>query len=284
MRVIESICEMREVCQSARRPLGLAPTMGYLHDGHRSLVKRARDENATVAVSIFVNPTQFGPREDYSTYPQDMDRDLSLLEGENVDVVFAPRAEEMYPGGLERWRTWVEVMGMTERLEGEFRPGHFRGVGTVVAKLLNIVRPDRAYFGRKDAQQLAVIRRVARDLDLGADIVACPTVRERDGLAMSSRNVFLTPEERRAAPVIYYSLRKAQEMHRQGERDGERLRSAVCRELEGEPLIKAVDYVSVADPGTMEEVSTVEGPSLLLAAVRMGRVRLIDNVELGGLT
>jgi pantoate--beta-alanine ligase len=281
MRVIQNILEMREVCRSSKRPLALAPTMGALHDGHRSLIKRARDENSTVAVSIFVNPTQFGPSEDYSTYPRDMDRDLSLLEGENVDLVFAPSAEEMYPGGLDRWRTWVDVKGLSERLEGEFRPGHFRGVATVVAKLLNIVRPDRTYFGQKDAQQLAVIKRVARDLDLGAEIVACPTVRERDGLAMSSRNVFLTPEERRAAPVIYYSLRKAQGMHKQGERDGERLKSAVCKELESEPLIKAVDYVSVADPGTMEEVRVVDRPSLLLAAVRMGRVRLIDNVELG---
>jgi pantoate--beta-alanine ligase len=281
MRVIETMCEMRKACQSSRRPLALVPTMGFLHDGHRSLIKRARDENSTVAVSIFVNPTQFGPKEDYSTYPRDMDRDLSLLEGENVDLVFAPSAEEMYPGGLEGWRTWVEVDGLTERLEREFRPGHFAGVATVVAKLLNIVRPDRAYFGQKDAQQLAVIRRMARDLDMGVDIVVCPTVRERDGLAMSSRNMYLTPEERRAAPVIYYSLRKAREMYKQGERGVERLRSVVCRELAGEPLIKAIDYVSVADPGTMEELSAVDRPSLLLVAVRMGRVRLIDNVELG---
>ena len=278
MRTASTLDELHSARLSFLGTVGLVPTMGFLHEGHLSLIRRAREECDHIVVSIFVNPTQFGKNEDLSKYPRDIDRDLKLIEPLGTDLVWMPSAEIMYPKG---YQTWVEVEAITSLLEGAMRPGHFKGVTTVVAKLFNRVQPHKAYFGQKDAQQLAVIRRMARDLEMGVEIVACPTIRERDGLAMSSRNVYLTPEERRAAPVIYYSLRKAQELHKQGGRDAERLRSAVCREMHGEPLIKAIDYVSVVDPGTLEEMAMADKPSLLLAAVRMGKVRLIDNVELG---
>ena len=259
------------------RPLGLVPTMGALHEGHLTLVRRARDENATVAVSIFVNPTQFGANEDLSTYPRDMERDLALLEAEGVDLVYAPSPEEVYPPGFD---TWIEPGALAERLEGAARPGHFRGVATVVAKLFNVVRPDRAYFGQKDGQQLAVIRQMARDLDMGIEIVAVPTVRDADGLAMSSRNAYLTPEQRRAAPVIYRALSAARHLWEAGETDAERLRGNVREILQQEPQLAGIDYVSVADAGTLQELAQVDGPAMVSTAVRMGETRLIDNVAL----
>ena len=278
MQFIASIPDFRKARSDLRGTLGLVPTMGYLHEGHLALVRRARLENDVVAASIFVNPSQFGPNEDFTTYPRDMDRDLSLLRTEGVDLVFAPSPEDVYPPGFD---TWVETGSVSQRLEGEHRPGHFRGVATVVAKLFNVVQPDRAYFGQKDGQQVAVVKRMVADLDMGMDIVVVPTVRDPDGLALSSRNVYLTPEQRRAAPVIYRSLCQARKLWEDGERSGESLRSRVRRTLEQEPLIEKIDYVSVADASSLEEVDTIRQPVMVSVAVRMGRTRLIDNVLLG---
>jgi pantoate--beta-alanine ligase len=250
--------------------------MGYLHDGHLALVRAARADNASIAVSIFVNPTQFGPAEDFAQYPRDLERDLELLRAEGVDLVFAPSVNEMYAGSST---TSVVVEGVADRLEGEFRPGHFRGVATVVAKLFNIVQPDRAYFGQKDAQQVRVIRKMVADLDIPLEVRAVPTVRESDGLAMSSRNVLLTPEQRVAATVLSRALRKAERRYRDGERSGERLRETMRSLLAAEPLARP-DYVSVADTDTLLELDQVSGPALLSLAVRIGNVRLIDNVPL----
>ena len=259
------------------RPLGLVPTMGALHEGHLALVRQARRENATVAASIFVNPTQFGPQEDLAAYPRDMERDLRLLEAEGVDLVYAPAPEEVYPPGFD---TWVEPGELANRLEGAVRPGHFRGVATVVTKLFNVVRPERAYFGQKDGQQLAVIRQLVRDLNLGIEIVAVPTVRDADGLALSSRNAYLTAEQRAAAPVIYRALSRSGELWWEGQGDAELLRIAVRSILEEEPLIGGIDYVSVADAATLQELERVGGPAMVSVAVRMGQTRLIDNVIL----
>ena len=264
--------------RSCPRPLGLVPTMGALHEGHLALVRRARAENATVAASIFVNPTQFGPQEDLATYPRDMERDLALLESEGVDLVYAPTPEEVYPPGFD---TWVEPGALADRLEGAVRPGHFRGVATVVTKLFNVIAPDRAYFGQKDGQQLAVIRQLVRDLNLGVEIVAVPTVRAADGLALSSRNAYLTPEQRAAAPVIYRALSEARELWLNGEQDAETLRKAARNILEAEPLIQEIDYVSVADATSLVELERVDGPAMLSTAVMLGKTRLIDNVLLG---
>jgi len=278
MRVLDTVDAMAEACRSAQRPLGLVPTMGYLHQGHLALVRLARSENAALAASIFVNPTQFGPSEDLPTYPRDMDRDLALLKKEGADLVFAPSVGEMYPQGMD---TWVEAQGLSQRLEGEYRPGHFRGVATVVAKLLNIIRPDRAYFGQKDGQQTAVVKRLVKDLNMGVDVVVVPTVREADGLAMSSRNVYLSEEERRAASVLYHALRGAKRLWEGGQHDGEMLRGAVRRVLEKEPLVGKIDYVSVADLATLEELDTATIPAMVSVAVWLGKTRLIDNVLLG---
>lgn len=278
MRVLDTVDAMAEACRSAQRPLGLVPTMGYLHQGHLALVRRARGENAALAASIFVNPTQFGPGEDLPTYPRDMDRDLALLKKEGADLVFAPSVGEMYPQGMD---TWVEAQGLSQRLEGEYRPGHFRGVATVVAKLLNIIRPDRAYFGQKDGQQTAVVKRLVKDLNMGVDVVVVPTVREADGLAMSSRNVYLSEEERRAASVLYHALRGAKRLWEGGQHDGEMLRGAVRRVLEKEPLVGKIDYVSVADLATLEELDTATIPAMVSVAAWLGKTRLIDNVLLG---
>ena len=267
--------------QAARRrqsgSLGLVPTMGYLHDGHLALVRRARAENDLLTVSIFVNPAQFGPSEDYEAYPRDMDRDLELLREEGVDHVFAPGVEEVYPPGHD---TWVDTGELAARLEGEHRPGHFRGVATVVAKLFNIVGPRRAYFGQKDGQQVAVVRRMASQLNMGVEIVAVPTVREDDGLALSSRNVYLTPEQRKAAPAIFRALLAAEGLWMDGERDGDVLRRAVRNVLDEAPLIEAVDYVSVSGAYSLAELDRVTGPAMVSVAVRMGRARLIDNLVL----
>lgn len=257
--------------------LGLVPTMGYLHEGHLALVRRARAENDLAVATIFVNPTQFGPGEDYGRYPRDEARDLSLLSEAAVDAVYLPTAGEMYPPGFQ---TYVSVESVTRRLEGERRPGHFRGVATIVLKLFAATGPDRAYFGRKDAQQLRVIRRMTLDLDLGIEIVPCDIVREPDGLAMSSRNVYLSPEQRAAAPVIRSALMEASAAFASGERDADRLRTLVQKRICREPLA-AIDYISLADDGTLEELEgTVTGPALLSVVVKFGNTRLLDNVEL----
>lgn len=254
------------------------PTMGYLHEGHLTLVRRARRENDHVVATIFVNPTQFGPHEDLASYPRDPQRDLMLLKKDGVDAVFMPSAEEMYPPG---YCTYVNVERITERLEGASRPGHFRGVATVVAKLFNIVEPHRAYFGQKDAQQLLVIKRMVADLNMNIEVVPVPTVREPDGLAMSSRNTYLNPTERRAALVLYRALTLAQELWRQGERDATRIRQEMEAFIRKEPLAK-IDYVSIADPDSLEELTLLDDrPALVSLAVRIGKTRLIDNVMLG---
>ena len=277
MLTLTTTHQTTHACQQSPRPLGLVPTMGALHEGHLALVRRARRENAALAVSIFVNPAQFGPQEDLAQYPRDLERDLDLLRAEGVDLVFVPAPEEVYPPGFD---TWVEPGELATRLEGAVRPGHFRGVATVVAKLFNIIRPDRAYFGQKDGQQVAVIRRLTADLNLGPEIVVAPTVRDADGLALSSRNAYLTAAQRAAAPVIYQALRRAEELRRAGVQDAEQLRQAARALLEGELLIEAIDYVSVADADTLEELDDVQGRAMVSVAVRIGRVRLIDNVML----
>ena len=278
MQVISSIADFRKARSDLRGTLGFVPTMGYLHEGHLALVRRGRLENDVLATSIFVNPSQFGPSEDFRAYPRDMEKDLAILGGEGMDLVFAPLAEDIYPPGFD---TWIVVGSLSERLEGEHRPGHFRGVATVVAKLLNIVRPDRAYFGQKDGQQVAVTKRMVTDLDMGVDIVVVPTVRDTDGLALSSRNVYLTPEQRRVAPAIYKALCQARKLWEEGERSGESLRSRVRRTLEQEPLIEKIDYVSAADASSLEEMDSIRQPVMVSVAVHVGRTRLIDNVLLG---
>ncbi len=276
MRVAASVQEMRDLRRAMAGDVGLVPTMGYLHEGHLSLVRAARAQDGHVVVSIFVNPTQFGPGEDYERYPRDSERDLSLLRDEGVDAVFMPSVGELYPEGAS---TFVEVEGLTEVLEGAHRPGHFRGVTTVVAKLFEIVQPARAYFGRKDAQQLLVVRRMARDLRFDVEIAGLPTVREPDGLALSSRNAYLSPEEREAAPVLSRALGRARELFAGGERDAERLREAMRSLIAGEPLAR-VDYVSVADGETLRELDRLDRPALASLAVRIGATRLIDNTTL----
>ena len=278
MDVISAVSAMMKARDSAERPLGLVPTMGYLHRGHMALVERARSANKTVVASVFVNPTQFGPGEDLDTYPRDFERDVAMLAGQGVDIVFAPDPYEVYPPG---YSTYVDVGEIGERLEGKHRPGHFRGVSTVVAKLLTIVRPDRAYFGQKDGQQSLVIKRLNRDLNLGAEIVIMPTVREPDGLAMSSRNVYLTPSQRSDAVVLYKALCMVREMWRNGETDAGALRGEMERVIsEGSPT--KVDYVSIAALDGLREMRRVDAPAMASVAVRFGKARLIDNVILGG--
>ncbi|GBD14475.1 Pantothenate synthetase [bacterium HR25] len=273
------VARTKEAMRTARArltgPVGFVPTMGYLHEGHLVLVRRARAENEHVVASIFVNPTQFGPGEDYERYPRDEARDLAMLEAEGVDVVFMPTPQEMYPEG---YSTWVEVYGpLTERLEGASRPGHFRGVATVVAKLFNIVQPQRAYFGEKDAQQLRVIRKMVADLDMPIEIVPVATVREADGLAMSSRNSYLSAEERRQALALSRALELARRLVRdEGMRDASLLRRRLEEFLRSSPGI-SLDYVSVSHPDTLQELERIEGPALVLLAARVGPARLIDN-------
>ena len=279
MQVITTCAEMTARCREAPRPLGLVPTMGALHDGHLSLTCQARADNATMAASIFVNPTQFGVNEDFTTYPRTFERDLELLEAQGTDLVFAPLPDEVYPEGFD---TWIEPGAVAEGMEGAARPGHFRGVATVVAKLFTITRTDRAYFGQKDGQQVAVIRKMNADLNLGVEVVTMPTVREPDGLALSSRNAYLTPEERAAAPVVYRALRAAESLWRGGERDAEALQSVALNVLDEQPLVSGVDYVSVVDAATMTALNVLEAerPAMIATAVRLGSVRLIDNVVL----
>jgi pantoate--beta-alanine ligase len=279
VKTITTISELRTVHKESSGAWGFVPTMGYLHEGHISLVRRARAENDVVAVSIFVNPLQFGPQEDLARYPRDLARDLRLLEAAGVDAVFTPAVEELYPAGFQ---SAVEVTDVTHMLEGAVRPGHFRGVATVVAKLFNIVQPQRAYFGQKDAQQAVVVRRMARDLDFPLEIVVCPTQREPDGLAMSSRNVYLQGPERPAATVLYRALSAARAAYDAGERDGEALRARMRALLDAEPLA-VPDYVSVADRETLAELERVgAGGALLSLAVRIGKTRLIDNFIIEG--
>ena len=277
MKILDTIAAFKAERGKIGGSVGFVPTMGYLHDGHLELVRRARAENITVVASIFVNPSQFGAQEDFTSYPRDTERDLAMLEEENVRLVFMPTVEEMYPQGFS---TRVEVEKITERLEGESRPGHFRGVATVVAKLFNIVQPDSAYFGQKDAQQLAVICRMVSDLGLNLDIVAVPTVREPDGLAMSSRNIFLTAEERKAALVLWKALCLARGHWEKGQRDVTSLRQEMASLIEHEPFAN-IDYISIADPETLEEVDVIDRPALVSLAVRIGGTRLIDNTILG---
>lgn len=276
MQVVKTILDIRALRPQLKGTVGFVPTMGYLHEGHLALVKRAKAENSTIIVSIYVNPTQFGPREDFGAYPRDLNRDLELLRGEGVDIVFVPSDDEMYP---PEFSAWVDVEKVPERLEGASRPGHFRGVATVVAKLFNIVQPTRAYFGQKDAQQVMVIKRMVADLNMGVEIVVVPTVRESDGLAMSSRNIYLSPEERQAATVLFKALTLAQQLWQGGERDAEKIRRQITPLIQKEPLAR-IDYVSVADAETLEELNFIARPALASLAVGIGKTRLIDNMPL----
>jgi pantoate--beta-alanine ligase len=276
MMIVSTLEELRSARAILDEPVGLVPTMGFLHEGHLSLVQRAKEECAGVVVSIFVNPTQFGPNEDLAAYPRDMERDLRLLDGLGVNLAWTPTPEIMYPSG---YQTWVQVEALAGPLEGAMRPGHFRGVATVVAKLFNAVQPAKAYFGQKDAQQVAVIRRMAHDLNFPLEVVVCPTMREPDGLAMSSRNTYLNTEQRRAATVLYRALTVAREAYKAGKRDAETLRALMRETLASEPLAQ-VQYVSCADYETLEELETVSGKALLSMAVHVGKTRLIDNLVL----
>jgi pantoate--beta-alanine ligase len=276
MRLVTSVADVQAWRSERPGSVGLVPTMGYLHAGHLALLEAARRENERVAASLFVNPTQFGPEEDLDRYPRDLERDHRLLEEAGCDLLFAPSAEEMYPAGFA---TVVDVGPVGAPLEGERRPGHFRGVATVVLKLLGIFQPDRAYFGQKDAQQLAVIRRLVRDLNVPVEVRACATVRECDGLALSSRNTYLSPEERQAAPVIYRALCAARDRWEAGERRGEVLHQTMVDVLATEPQVR-VDYASAVDAETFQDVVEVTGSALLCVAAALGRTRLIDNLPL----
>ncbi|HUX87805.1 MAG TPA: pantoate--beta-alanine ligase [Chloroflexota bacterium] len=277
MIIISSIEELRRARAVLTTPIGLVPTMGFLHRGHLALVQAARAQNPSVAATIFVNPAQFGPNEDFASYPRDLDRDLRLLEEAGTDLVFTPSVDEIYPPGFS---TYVDVGPISERLEGKSRPGHFRGVATVVTKLFNLVQPQRAYFGQKDGQQCVVVKKLVGDLGLPIEVVVVPTVREPDGLALSSRNVYLTPVERIAARVLSSSLLSARAAYQAGERSGAALRRLVLSQIEREPLAK-LDFVSVADTFTLEDVDHLTRPVMVSLAVRIGRARLIDNEILG---
>jgi len=283
MRIVRSPKEMQAISKAlfrAGKEIGFVPTMGYLHEGHLSLVRRARRENSVVVVSVFVNPTQFGPNEDFERYPRDLQRDAELLRKEGVDFLFAPEAKEMYPKGFS---TFVEVEGLSKGLCGASRPGHFRGVATVVTKLLNIVRPTRAYFGKKDFQQLQVIRRLVEDLNLDCQVVGCPIVREEDGLAMSSRNVYLNEKERESALSLYRGLKLAKELFERGERSAERIKEEVRKFIEGFPEVTKVDYVEIVDSQTLKPVKEIKEGDTIALAVFVGKTRLIDNYQFGEL-
>ncbi len=279
MRIIAGIDDMRAACRQVRaegKRLGLVPTMGALHDGHLSLVRAARSTCDLVAVSIFVNPLQFGPNEDFAKYPRDLEHDRQLLGQENVDLLFTPSAEEMYPAGNS---TYVTVEGLSDRLCGRSRPGHFRGVTTVVSKLFHIIGPDASFFGQKDAAQAAIIRRMVRDLHFDVQIVVCPTVRERDGLAMSSRNRYLDPPQRKSGAVLYRALTRIQTLADRGERRGEALITA-GKGVIGEELGVRLDYLEVVDPDTLEPLQDVSRGALVAVAAFVDGVRLIDNIQL----
>lgn len=283
MEIINRIPRMRSVARDMRGEgsrVGLVPTMGALHEGHLSLMARAREMCDIVVASVFVNPTQFGPAEDYDRYPRDLARDAEMAFARGVDFIFAPTADDMYPDGFV---TYVTVEGLSEKLEGASRPGHFRGVTTVVAKLFNIVQPNFAFFGRKDAQQVIVIKRMVRDLAMDVEVVVGPIVREEDGLALSSRNVYLSPQERQAATVLRRALEKARAMYNGGENDAGRLLAAIRAVVEAEPLAR-LDYVAITDTKRLEPVATIssDGATLISMAVFFGKTRLIDNIVLNG--
>lgn len=277
MKVVETISEMKLVRRALKEPVGFVPTMGYLHEGHLSLVKAAKTKNNSVIVSIFVNPTQFGPREDLSKYPRDLKRDLALLEKIGTDIVFFPTDKEMYPPGYD---TWVEVDKLTKRLEGASRPTHFRGVTTIVNKLFNIVEANNAYFGQKDAQQAIVIQKMVKDLNMNVRVIVCPTIREPDGLAMSSRNVYLTPEQRKQATVLHRSLKLAKDLYDKGERDPVKIKQQITALIQKRHLA-VIDYISIASPEMLEELETLQGKALVSMVVKFGNTRLLDNVILG---
>jgi pantoate--beta-alanine ligase len=276
-RIVRTRAELQTALDHVARPVGVVPTMGWLHEGHRALMRQARAADATTVVTIFVNPRQFNVADDFTRYPRNEARDLAICEAEGVDLVFAPPASEVYPPGFD---TVVSVGAVARPLEGAARPGHFDGVATVVAILFGLVRADHAYFGQKDAQQVMVIRQMARDLAIPTEVIACPTVREPDGLALSSRNVHLSPAERAAAPVLHRALLAARSRWAAGERSGDALRDAMRTTLATEPLAD-VEYVSVADGSTLAELDRVDGAALLSLAVRFGATRLIDNEQLG---
>jgi len=278
MIAVTSLSELRQTRARLAAPVGLVPTMGFLHAGHISLVQAARQECASVVVSIFVNPTQFSPNEDLAAYPRDLPRDLSLLEAAGADLVWTPTPDVIYPPGFQ---TWVTVEEATKPLEGGMRPGHFRGVTTVVAKLFNAIQPDRAFFGQKDAQQAVVIRQMVKDLNFSLEVVVCPILREPDGLAMSSRNTYLNPAERQAATVLSRALRAVQASFASGDHDAASLRRIMEATINAEPLAR-LQYVSCADPETLQELEgIIPGKALLSMAVYIGRTRLIDNVVIG---
>ena len=277
MKNVSSLFDLRAVRLSLKGIVGLVPTMGYLHEGHLSLIRQAKVDCEHVIVTIFVNPTQFGPNEDFSNYPRDIEHDLKLINPLGVDLVWNPAPEIMYPPG---YQTWVEVEALTRPLEGALRPGHFRGVTTVVAKLFNATQPDKAYFGQKDAQQAAVIRQMTRDLNFPIEIVVCPTVREADGLALSSRNKYLEGDDRKAATILFRALSAAKDIYEAGERNAEKLRRKMKEVLESEPRAQ-MQYVSCADYDTLEELAVINGKALLSMAVFLGKTRLIDNFVLG---
>lgn len=283
MIIANTISQVRDQIRQWRREgltVGLVPTMGYLHEGHGSLVGKAAEDCDRVVASVFVNPTQFAPGEDLASYPRDFERDCEILEKQGCSMVFHPSVDEMYPDGNGKTDTYIEILNdMPKQLCGRTRPNHFRGVCTVVGKLFNIVLPDKAYFGEKDAQQLAIIRRMVRDLSYGIEIVGCPIVREPDGLAKSSRNIHLKPDERKAAAVLYRSLKIAEEMASDGEKSSKTVTDAVRAEIEKEPLAE-VEYVSAVDSLSMEPVETVGKDTLIAIAVRIGQTRLIDNCVL----
>ncbi|MGI9861063.1 pantoate--beta-alanine ligase [Moorella naiadis] len=279
MKLLETIEAVHNYVNTARRlgrSIGLVPTMGYLHAGHLSLVRKAREQNDVVIMSIFVNPTQFGPEEDFSRYPRDLERDQELAAGAEVDAIFAPPVAEMYPEG---YATYVQVEGLTEVLCGASRPGHFRGVTTVVSKLFNIVQPDRAYFGQKDYQQAQVIKRMVRDLNFPVEIITVPIVREADGLAMSSRNKYLTPEQRRSALALYRALNLGAGIIKSGERRAAAVRKAMETEITAQPQTR-IDYIAVSDADTLQPLEEIAGRVLLALAVWVGNTRLIDNLIL----
>jgi len=276
LKQVITLEELRQARANLRGSLGFVPTMGFLHAGHLSLVDLAKRDCDSVAVSIFVNPTQFGPQEDLAAYPRDLPADLQKLEAAGVDLVWLPTPEIIYPQGFN---TWVSVEGVSQPLEGAARPGHFRGVATVVAKLFNALQPHKAYFGQKDAQQVAVIKQMTRDLDFSIEIVVGPTLRESDGLAMSSRNTYLNPNERKAATVLFRALNAAKQAYQSNERNADSLRTIMHRTIVAEPLAR-LQYVSCADPRTLQELDKVEQGALLSMAVFIGKTRLIDNLVL----
>lgn len=279
MKTIETVTEMVQLAKMWRQEgkrVGLVPTMGYLHQGHLSLAAAARQDCDIVVMSIFVNPTQFGPNEDYEAYPRDLSHDRALAEGAGVDYLFAPQPGDMYPNG---YSTFVNVEGVTDHLCGAKRPGHFRGVATVVSKLFHIVQPEKAYFGQKDGQQVAVLRRMVADLNMPVEIIARPIVREADGVALSSRNVYLSAEQRQQAVVLSQGLARARDLFVQGERDGEILKKAVTDVIQTAPLAK-IDYVQLVDGDTMAPIPKITGNAMLAVAVYFGETRLIDNVLL----